>query len=495
MKRMKGLYLIIYTVAAVMLLSIACTEVELVDTSSRRQYSPLRLSFDWQGAEKDKPDRMQLIAVRNVKTWRAHGFVDTEDGRNPWFGYSEPLIEEDSPLNPGTGTGEGEGAEPGMGRNGTDTGTGEGETGGDTDEGGTDEGEGNPNEGETPEGGEETPDDTDPEPIDPDTRYPFLLKGGEYNMLVVNFGVSTDNMELKCLRDGQAATASEDGTPEGGSTPPGEETKPGGETPQEDGSLKEYLNDHTRRANELFLCIKPLKDRPEAVRDKDLPDFNPKFEYIDSVPPIFYALKNGVRAVPGIDTEVQLQMEPISQEVRIKFTVELKGDESGNHVPQVAELPIVEMSGICGHFNLMEAYVDTTTLYRSAVTAELESDEGNRKVYVARFHTLGMIPSYNATYLNGPGVFQVAIKAVSTDPNSPNKEGRYVYAGINPRTELMESQIIVEGPDGKPRMRFSREPVIVEIQTPLVINYKFLVDAGEGLGWGQKKPTDIDIDI
>lgn len=470
MKRMKGLYLIIYTVVAVMLLSIACTEVELVDTSSRRQYSPLRLSFDWQGAEKDKPDRMQLIAVRNVKTWRAHGFVDTEDGRNPWFGYSEPLIEEGSPLNPGTGTGEGEGAEPGMGRNGTDTGTGEED--------------GNPNEGET---------------LDPDTRYPFLLKGGEYNMLVVNFGVSTDNMELKCLRDDQLATASEEGTPEGGATPEGG-TTPGGETTpdeslSEDGSLKEYLNDHTRRANELFLCIKPLKDRPEAVRDKDLPDFNPKFDYIDSVPPIFYALKTGVRAVPGIDTEVQLQMEPISQEVRIKFTVELKGDESGNHVPQVAELPIVEMSGICGHFNLMEAYVDTTTLYRSAVTAELESDEGNRKVYVARFHTLGMIPSYNATYLNGPGVFQVAVKAVSTDPNSPNKEGRYVYAGINPRTELVESQIIVEGPDGKPRMRFSREPVIVEIQTPLVINYKFLVDAGEGLGWGQQKPTDIDIDI
>lgn len=442
MKRTKGLYLIIL-VGVLMACVAACTEIELVDTSSRIKSSLLRLEFNWQGEEADKPERMHLLAVRNVKTWRGHGFVDTDNGRNPWFGYSEPIIEENV-ENPESGTGEGEGAQPGTGRS----------------------------RGDNEDTGSE------PTPIDPDARYDFRLYGGEYNLLLVNFGVGTENMELKCLRDGKESTTTEEGVI----------------LPQE-GSLMDYLNDHTRRANELFLCIKPLKERPEVVKDKDLPDFNPRFEYIDSVPRIFYGKKSGVRAVPGIDTEVMLDMEPISQEVQVKFTVELRGDENGNHIPDIVDLPIVEMSGICGHFNLMEAYVDTTTLYRSAVKAELEVDEGSRKVYKARFHTLGMLPSYNPTYLNGPGVFQVAVRAVSTDPNSPNKEGRYVYAGINPHTELAESQIIIEGPDGKPRMRFSREPVIVEIQTPLIINYKFLVDAGEGLGWGQKKPTDIDIDI
>ena len=451
MKRTKGLYLIIY-IGILMACIAACTEVELVDTSNRVKSSLLRLEFNWQGEEADKPERMHLLAVRNVKTWRGHGFVDTDNGRNPWFGYSEPIIEENV-ENPESGTGEGEGAQPGTGRSRADS-------------------EGDEDQGDNEDTGSE------PTPIDPDARYDFRLYGGEYNLLLVNFGVGTENMELKCLRDGKESTTTEEGVI----------------LPQE-GSLMDYLNDHTRRANELFLCIKPLKERPEVVKDKDLPDFNPRFEYIDSVPRIFYGKKSGVRAVPGIDTEVMLDMEPISQEVQVKFTVELRGDENGNHIPDIVDLPIVEMSGICGHFNLMEAYVDTTTLYRSAVKAELEVDEGSRKVYKARFHTLGMLPSYNPTYLNGPGVFQVAVKAVSTDPNSPNKEGRYVYAGINPHTELTESQIIIEGPDGKPRMRFSREPVIVEIQTPLIINYKFLVDAGEGLGWGQKKPTDIDIDI
>ena len=114
MKRTKGLYLIIY-IGILMACIAACTEVELVDTSNRIKTSLLRLDFNWQGEEADKPERMHLLAVRNLKTWRGHGFVDTDNGRNPWFGYSEPIIEENV-ENPESGTGEGEGAQPGTGR-------------------------------------------------------------------------------------------------------------------------------------------------------------------------------------------------------------------------------------------------------------------------------------------------------------------------------------------------------------------------------------------
>lgn len=288
-------------------------------------------------------------------------------------------------------------------------------------------------------------------------------------MLVVNAGKNTDNMELRCLR---------------------QKDENGEEITVEDTSLKTYLEDNTRKSSELFLCIKPLKEKPEIVKDKDLPDFNPKFEYIDGVPRIFYGMKSNIKVVPGIDTQVQMDMQPISQEVQVLFTVELDGNI------QLEGEPIVEMSGICGHFNLIEEYVDTTVLYRSAVPATLESQSGNLYVYKARFHTLGIIPSYNPDFLVGPGVFQVAVRAVSANTDHNNPEGRYVYAGINPYNELHESQIIVVGDDGKPRMRFSREPVIVNVEKHLVINEKFLVDSGKGLGWEQHDPdNDINIDI
>ena len=127
MKRTKGLYLIIL-IGVLMACVAACTEIELVDTSSRIKSSLLRLDFNWQGAEADKPERMHLLAVRNVKTWRGHGFVDTDNGRNPWFGYSEPIIEENV-ANPETGTGEGEGAQPNGGRSRADEETEEDGTG------------------------------------------------------------------------------------------------------------------------------------------------------------------------------------------------------------------------------------------------------------------------------------------------------------------------------------------------------------------------------
>lgn len=291
--------------------------------------------------------------------------------------------------------------------------------------------------------------------------------------MAVNANIDSENVELKCLKDGKEVT-----TPEG-------------EVYSEEESLKEYLNDINRKANELYLCLKST-ETPNKVIDKDLPDFNPQYDYVDGVNRIFYTLQTGFNVVPGTEAHLHLDMQPISQEIQIEFTVELKGNID------IPENPVVELSGICGRFNLMGAYVDTTKLYRSVEYAKPVTNQptGNLRVYTASFHTLGVVPSFDPSYLNGPGVLQVAVKAVSTSPDNQNKNGRYVYAGINPHTELNESQIIIEGTDGKLRLRFSREPIIIKVEKHLVIDENFLVDPGNGLGWEQHDPdNDIDIDI
>ena len=482
---MKQLKHILTSVLALLVLCLtACTDVELIDNSDRATSSLLKITFDWNGEEADKPAYMHLIAVRNVMTWRAHGYVATEDGNAPWFGYSEPIIvkdpepepepeptpEPEPEPEPEPGPNEGGSTTPEEGNEGNEGGTSEGNN---NQPPGRAEGEG---EGEGTEPGTDPtptpePDPTpEPEPTPEEERIPFRLRGGEYNILAVNANLNSETVELKCLKDGKEVT-----TPEG-------------EIYSEEESLKEYLNDIHRKANELYLCLKSNKDRPLIVKDKDLPDFNPQFEYVTDVPRIFYTLQTGFNVVPGTDAHLHLDMLPISQEVRVEFTIEMNGNI------EIQEEPVVELSGICGRFNLMEAYVDTTTLYRSVVEAEPISQSGNLHVYQARFHTLGVVPSFSPTYLNGPGVIQVAVKAASTSADSKNKDGRYVYAGINPHTELNESQIIVEGTDGKLRLRFSREPIVVKVEKHLIIDENFLVDPGNGLGWEQQDP-DIDIDI
>ena len=486
MRRMKCLLCV--SAVCLMVALAACIHVEMIDMTNRPLYSPLRVTFNWEGQEEEAPERMHIIAVRNVKTWRAHGFVDTDNGREPWFGYSEPLIEEVKPEEPEPEVPETPEEEP--------------EDNPETPE--TPDNPENPDEPDVPGTGDDAPGDEpsendpieeggepgdEPEEDSEEQRYPFLLKGGEYNMLFVNYGLNTGNLELKCLKDGEEIDANGNtNQPEG--TQPEDTQSEGGTvvTPEQgdDSTLKSYLTDYNRKVNELFLCIKPEVGDPPILFGKDLPDFNPQFDYVEKVPRIFYGLATGVHAVPGTDTEVTVDMRPISQEVKVIFKVRLNGDI------EIREEPVVELSGICGHFNLMEAYVDTTELYRSVVEAELipEKSTADLKYYEASFHTLGIVPSYDETYLNGPGIFQVAVKAASTKPDAKNKEGRYVYAGINPHAELTASQIIVEGDDGKLRLRFSKEAVLVEVEKELVIDENFLVEPGKGLGWQQHDPDD-----
>lgn len=287
-------------------------------------------------------------------------------------------------------------------------------------------------------------------------------------MLAVNYGVQTDNMVLKCLKDGKEVEISENG--------------------DDPNSLSNYLNDFTRKANELYLCVKTYEENPEIVANNGLPSFNPRFDYLYSVPRIFYTLQTEVNVITTSETHLTLDMKPISQEIKVRFKVEM---EAGSDIVMQGD-PIVELSGICGRFNLMEAYVDTTTLYRAAVPAEIKDKTGNVYNCEASFHTLGVIPSYDPNYLNGPGVFQVAVKVGKSEDD---KEGKLIYAGINPHAELTESRIVETGEDGKPRLRFSTEPIIVEVEQPLVIRKDYLVETGEGLGWEEHDPIDVDIDI
>ena len=466
MKRLKRFF----APAALTLLMVCmvdCVNVELIDNSDRFTSSLLKVTFNWNGEQADKPQYMHLIAVRNVMTWRAHGYVNTDEGDAPWFGYSEPIIEEKPEEEPVPEPDPEPNPEPEpTPDDGTTDNNGDGNN--DNNDGLRSADSNDSNETNEPE--LESNPEPEPEP-EVETKYPFRLRGGEYNILAVNANLDKETVELKCLKDGK------------------EVSTPDGETTPEENSLISYLKDPSRKANELYLCLKSKIEKPDIVKDKDLPDFNPQFEYVDSVPRIFYTLQTGFNVIPGTDAHLHLDMLPISQEIKVEFTIELNGNI------EIQEEPVVELSGICGRFNLMEAYVDTTTLYRSVVKAEPVSQSGNLRVYQARFHTLGVVPSFSPTYLNGPGVIQLAVKAQSAQAGS-DKDGRYVYAGINPHTELNESQIIVEGTDGKLRLRFSREPIIVKVEKHLVIDENFLIDPGNGLGWEQHDPdNDIDIDI
>lgn len=307
----------------------------------------------------------------------------------------------------------------------------------------------------------------------------FYLRGGEYNIFVINEQYADTPVET-------------------------DETKP---TPIISiDNLDNYIHDNRISVKDLYLQISSMGDeKPGIVEGNDLPDFNPDDEYLKEVKsPIFYAVQKNINIQTGQPTVMEFDMQRISQRINIIFNIRTEG----NIKKEDLSAPIIELSGTCGRFNISDACLDTTRLYRTVHQVQpdefTQTGEGTYRCAV-HFHTLGIIPSAAKGHLNGPGILQVALQ-VSTPQldaagapvldadGNPVKNSRYIYGAINPYDELTAAQLI-EVRDGKTYLRYSKEDVNIEITTPLVIKADKIVPNDTGMGWQPHDPSNPDDDI
>ena len=307
----------------------------------------------------------------------------------------------------------------------------------------------------------------------------FYLRGGEYNICVINEQYADTPVQT-------------------------DETKP---TPIISiDNLDNYIHDNRISVKDLYLQISSMGDeKPGIVEGNDLPDFNPDDEYLKEVKsPIFYAVQKNINIQTGQPTVMEFDMQRISQRINIIFNIRTEG----NIKKEDLSAPIIELSGTCGRFNISDACLDTTRLYRTVHQVQpdefTQTGEGTYRCAV-HFHTLGIIPSAAKGHLNGPGILQVALQ-VSTPQldaagapvldadGNPVKNSRYIYGAINPYDELTAAQLI-EMRDGKTYLRYSKEDVNIEITTPLVIKADKIVPNDTGMGWQPHDPSNPDDDI
>lgn len=307
----------------------------------------------------------------------------------------------------------------------------------------------------------------------------FYLRGGEYNIFVINEQYADTPVQT-------------------------DETKP---TPIISiDNLDNYIHDNRISVKDLYLQISSMGDeKPGIVEGNDLPDFNPDDEYLKEVKsPIFYAVQKNINIQTGQPTVMEFDMQRISQRINIIFNIRTEG----NIKKEDLSAPIIELSGTCGRFNISDACLDTTRLYRTVHQVQpdefTQTGEGTYRCAV-HFHTLGIIPSAAKGHLNGPGILQVALQ-VSTPQldaagapvldadGNPVKNSRYIYGAINPYDELTAAQLI-EVRNGKTYLRYSKEDVNIEITTPLVIKADKIVPNDTGMGWQPHDPSNPDDDI
>lgn len=307
----------------------------------------------------------------------------------------------------------------------------------------------------------------------------FYLRGGEYNIFVINEQYADTPVQT-------------------------DETKP---TPIISiDNLDNYIHDNRISVKDLYLQISSMGDeKPGIVEGNDLPDFNPDDEYLKEVKsPIFYAVQKNINIQTGQPTVMEFDMQRISQRINVIFNIRTEG----NIKKEDLSAPIIELSGTCGRFNISDACLDTTRLYRTVHQVQpdefTQTGEGTYRCAV-HFHTLGIIPSAAKGHLNGPGILQVALQ-VSTPQldaagapvldadGNPVKNSRYIYGAINPYDELTAAQLI-EVRNSKTYLRYSKEDVNIEITTPLVIKADKIVPNDTGMGWQPHDPSNPDDDI
>lgn len=297
------------------------------------------------------------------------------------------------------------------------------------------------NDGTNDPEGEETPDAPAENP-ETTEKESFKLKGGEYNLFAINTyrGLSIDS--LQC-----------------------------------------YLDHPEAMVDTLYLHMEETSrnDLPE-LKGIDMPDFNPKYKYIQNAGRIFYAATRGVTIRTGQTETLRFTPVPVSQSVTIKFRVRTVGEV------QVDSL-IAEISGVCGRMNIADAYLDTANLYRIIFRPEVEKKVEDVITYKAVLHVLGIIPSPKESYLIGPGIIQVAVYA------SSGKRRRIYYAGANPRQNIIDAKMTEKREDGRTYLART-EPVTIELDGELKIDADQILNQKEdNFDIWFDSDTKIDVDV
>lgn len=289
-----------------------------------------------------------------------------------------------------------------------------------------------------------------------DAPIPFRLKGGEYKVFAIN---THDRLVID--------------------------------------SLNCYLTHPEATVDTLYLhMLETSRDDIKELQGLNLPDFNPTYRYIKNPGRIFYGINKDVTIETGQPQVLHFDMQPVSQEIQVKFSVKKAGTLKNEiNIEQV----VAEISGVCGRLNIADAYLDTDRLYRMVFSFDNLQIETNGDVstYSTTFYTMGIVPSPKENLLVGQGILQIAVKASVPKPGD-NKTllKRFFYAAGNPRQTLVDAQLIEQRENGKSYLRYQEKPVVIEMGTMLEIDSQEIIDHKDENTWeDQDKDDDIDIEI
>ena len=210
-------------------------------------------------------------------------------------------------------------------------------------------------------------------------------------------------------------------------------------------------------------------------------DFNPSYAYIRDSGPLFLDVMKETFA-EGAVKSLRLEPERLTQRIAIRFRLEL---EEGVEVERITG----EISGVAGEVELMSGTVDDSVTYRSLFEAAEVSREGQVSLYEGVVNVLGLFPGKDDSFITGPGILQLSIRARSGEYE------RVFHAGINLKETITRAGLMNALP-GDAGFRTAREEAELQVESLLRIRNDQVEPGGEGQGvenWFNSDNIDVEL--
>lgn len=246
--------------------------------------------------------------------------------------------------------------------------------------------------------------------------------------------------------------------------------------------MRDFLADASYSMRDLRLQAREMDDAAVAAFvGNSHADFNPSYAYIRDSGPLFLDVMKETFA-EGAVKSLRLEPERLTQRIAIRFRLEL---EEGVEVERITG----EISGVAGEVELMSGTVDDSVTYRSLFEAAEVSREGQVSLYEGVVNVLGLFPGKDDSFITGPGILQLSIRARSGEYE------RVFHAGINLKETITRAGLMNALP-GDAGFRTAREEAELQVESLLRIRNDQVEPGGEGQGvenWFNSDNIDVEL--
>lgn len=245
---------------------------------------------------------------------------------------------------------------------------------------------------------------------------------------------------------------------------------------------QKFITDNSASMREMCISAYGYSAQEKDGLTEGMADFNPSQDYIKEMKPLWLDMQK-VNIHPDIDTSVTIDPVPITQEITFRIKIE---SEEGVEIEQVK----ADISGVPQSVRLMTGQICDSLTCRVPFVMHEAGIQDSTTTYEGKVCVLGIFPSPDQTFITGPGIFHIIVKAKAKGFE------RTLRASINLKQAITDAGLVENVSQSERLYRIGVPEAVIDIDKKLRIEENQIVLDGDGKGvevWIEKEDLEYEI--